>query len=110
MGRYVPVPAVGMVLAGTGTVWEILTHGLPVPNPRDLGLEECQASHRGYRVLTVYHCLLIVGHLGLACLAIQCPLGPSLSQDLSLLPTTPTVAAAAAPPYPNFSSPQVHPC
>jgi hypothetical protein len=26
----------------------------------DSGLEECQGSHMGYGVLTVYHCLLVV--------------------------------------------------
>jgi hypothetical protein len=48
--RYVPVPATGTVYTGTGTVYEIHTRGIPVPNPssritdpeidtRSLGLE-----------------------------------------------------------------------
>jgi hypothetical protein len=32
--RYVPIPVTGMVFAGTGTVWEIPTRGIPVTNPR----------------------------------------------------------------------------
>jgi hypothetical protein len=31
--RYVPVPATGAVSAGSGTVWENPTRGLPVLNP-----------------------------------------------------------------------------
>ena len=36
--RYVPVPTTGTVYAGTGTVYEIRTRGIPVPNPNDVNL------------------------------------------------------------------------
>ena len=35
-GRYVPVTAMGTVSAGTGTVWENRTRGIPVQNPSNL--------------------------------------------------------------------------
>ena len=35
MSQYVPVPVVGTVLAGSGTVWENCTCGIPVANPKD---------------------------------------------------------------------------
>jgi len=34
-GRYLPVTGKGTVLAGTGTVWEKPTLGIPVLNPTD---------------------------------------------------------------------------
>jgi len=35
MVRYEPIPKMGMVCAGTGTVLKFLTHGIPVTNPNE---------------------------------------------------------------------------
>ena len=60
----------------------------------DLGIEECQGSHRGYGVLALYHCLLVVA-CSLSCpsclLCNTVPIGAfSLSLSLFVLCTAPT--------------------
>ena len=48
MGRVRVVPATGTVFAGTGTVWENPTRGLPVLNPSGSQMcVICETEHGG---------------------------------------------------------------
>jgi hypothetical protein len=61
-GRYVPVPGTGTVYAGTGTVWENPTRGLPVLNPKWLHpVIPCKDHHEEAR-----YCVMAVGRRDMA--------------------------------------------
>jgi hypothetical protein len=48
--RYGPAPVAGTVCAGTGTVWENPTRGLPVRNPISIMLLVSLHSGRLYKI------------------------------------------------------------